>query len=93
MQPVRQQGVVYPAAEDTDELAVGRPPPPARAGRPPILRLALAAHRARSYAPVQHFLVVTGVLVGGLWWLYSKLPDWLQKIIRAIWRWKTHDDS
>lgn len=41
----------------------------------------------------QQLLVVTGFLVGGLWWLYSQLPEWLQKILRAIWRWKTHDDS
>ena len=40
----------------------------------------------------QQFLVVTGLAVGGLWWCYSKLPDWLQKLIRALWRWKSHDD-
>ena len=40
----------------------------------------------------QQFLVVTGLAVGGLWWCYSKLPDWLQKLIRTIWRWKTHED-
>ena len=40
----------------------------------------------------QQFLVVIGFAVGGLWWCYSKLPDWLQKLIRAIWRWKSHDD-
>lgn len=38
------------------------------------------------------FLVVTGLAVGGLWWCYSKLPDWLQNLIRALWRWKSHDD-
>ena len=40
----------------------------------------------------QQFLMVTGLAVGGLWWCYSKLPDWLQKLIRALWRWKSHDD-
>ena len=40
----------------------------------------------------QQFLVVMGIAVGGLWWCYSKLPDWLQKLIRALWRWKSHDD-
>ena len=40
----------------------------------------------------QEFLVVTGLAVGGLWWCYSKLPDWLQNLIRALWRWKSHDD-
>jgi hypothetical protein len=43
-------------------------------------------------AQFQRFLVVTGIAVGGLWWCYSKLPDWLQKLIRALWRWKSHDD-
>ncbi len=32
----------------------------------------------------QQFLVATGLLVGGAWWCYSKLLDWLQKLIRAI---------
>jgi hypothetical protein len=40
----------------------------------------------------QEFLVLTGFMVGGLWWCYSKLPDWLQKLLRAIWRWKSHED-
>jgi len=40
----------------------------------------------------QHLLVLMGFLVGGLWWLYSQLPEWLQKVLRAIWRWKTHDE-
>src|SRR3984885_5304859 len=30
----------------------------------------------------QELLVLTGFMVGGLWWLYSRLPDWLQKLIR-----------
>ncbi len=40
----------------------------------------------------QQFLVLTGVIVSALMWVYSKLPDWLQKLIRAIWRWKSHDE-
>ena len=40
----------------------------------------------------QRFLVATGLLLGGLWWCYSKLPDWLQELIRTLWRWKQHDD-
>jgi hypothetical protein len=43
-------------------------------------------------AQFQRFLVVTGIAVGGLWWCSSKLPDWLQKLIRALWRWRSHDD-
>jgi hypothetical protein len=40
----------------------------------------------------QQFLVLSGVMVGGLWWCYSKLPNWLQEMIRTLWRWKSHDD-
>jgi DNA-directed RNA polymerase subunit RPC12/RpoP len=40
----------------------------------------------------QQFLVLAGLMVGGAWWCYSQLPDWLQQLIRAIWRWRSHDD-
>jgi hypothetical protein len=40
----------------------------------------------------QQFLVLTGFMLGGLWWCYSKLPNWLQEMIRTLWRWKSHDD-
>jgi RNA polymerase subunit RPABC4/transcription elongation factor Spt4 len=40
----------------------------------------------------QHLLVATGLLLGGMWWCYSKLPDWLQELIRTLWRWKNNDD-
>jgi DNA-directed RNA polymerase subunit RPC12/RpoP len=40
----------------------------------------------------QQFLVLAGLMLGGLWWCYSKLPNWLQELIRTLWRWKTHDD-
>jgi hypothetical protein len=40
----------------------------------------------------QQFFIACGVLVGGLWWLYSKLPDWLQELIRALWKWRSHED-
>jgi hypothetical protein len=40
----------------------------------------------------QHLLVATGLLLGGMWWCYSKLPDWLQELIRTLWRWTNHDD-
>jgi RNA polymerase subunit RPABC4/transcription elongation factor Spt4 len=40
----------------------------------------------------QQFFVACGVVVGGLWWMYSKLPDWLQELLRAIWKWKSHED-
>jgi RNA polymerase subunit RPABC4/transcription elongation factor Spt4 len=41
----------------------------------------------------QELLVFTGVIVSGLMWVYSKLPGWLQKVLRAIWRWKSHEDK
>jgi hypothetical protein len=40
----------------------------------------------------QQLLVVSGVMLGGLWWCYSKLPDWLQELIRSLWKWRSHDD-
>ena len=55
------------------------------------ITLSLLVALVRS-AQFQQFLVVTGLAVGGLWWCYSKLPDWLQNLIRALWRWKSHDD-
>jgi hypothetical protein len=41
----------------------------------------------------QQFLVLAGFLLSGLWWLWSKLPDWLQQAIRALWKWKEHQDD
>jgi hypothetical protein len=40
----------------------------------------------------QHLLILSGILLGALWWCYSKLPDWLQELIRTLWRWKNHDN-
>lgn len=40
----------------------------------------------------QHLLILSGLLLGALWWCYSKLPDWLQELIRTLWRWKNHDN-
>lgn len=40
----------------------------------------------------QHLLIATGLLLGGMWWCYSKLPDWLQELIRTVWRWTNHED-
>ena len=34
---------------------------------------------------VQSALVAFGMLLGCLWWLWSKLPDWLQEAIRSFW--------
>jgi RNA polymerase subunit RPABC4/transcription elongation factor Spt4 len=40
----------------------------------------------------RQLLVLAGLFLGALWWLYSKLPDGLQELIRTLWRWKNHDD-
>jgi hypothetical protein len=42
----------------------------------------------------QHFLVTIGLLLAGLWWLFSKLPEWLQEALRSFWRNRgRHDDG
>lgn len=40
----------------------------------------------------QELIVLTSLLLGGLWWCFSKLPEWLQDAIRTVWKWKNHDD-
>jgi len=40
----------------------------------------------------QHLLIASGLLLGGLWYCYTKLPDWLQELIRTVWRWTNHED-
>jgi RNA polymerase subunit RPABC4/transcription elongation factor Spt4 len=41
----------------------------------------------------QQLLVLIGVMLSGLWWLYSRLPDWLQEALRSLWKRKeNHDD-
>jgi RNA polymerase subunit RPABC4/transcription elongation factor Spt4 len=42
----------------------------------------------------QHFFVAIGMLLAGLWYLFSKLPDWLQEFIRSIWKyWSRRNDD
>ena len=41
----------------------------------------------------QRLLAVLGLMLCGLWWAWSKLPDWLQKAIRALWKWKEQQDD
>jgi hypothetical protein len=38
-------------------------------------------------------LVYVGIVLGGLWWLYSRLPDWMKEALRFLWKQKTHDDD
>jgi ribosomal protein L40E len=42
---------------------------------------------------VQRALVALGLLLAGLWWLWSKLPDWLQELIRVLWKRKEDKDE
>jgi hypothetical protein len=42
---------------------------------------------------VQKVLVVLGMLLAGLWWFWSKLPDWLQEALRALWKRKENKDD
>jgi hypothetical protein len=55
------------------------------------LSLVIALLRTRE---VQQLVVVLGILLSGLWWLWSKLPDWFQEAIRSFWknRRQNHDD-
>ena len=43
--------------------------------------------------PLRHLLGVSAVFLVGLWLLYSKLPDWLQDLLRSLWRRKQHSDD
>jgi hypothetical protein len=42
---------------------------------------------------VQRALVALGLLLACLWWLWSKLPDWCQDLIRALWKRKENKDD
>ena len=46
-------------------------------------------------AQVQQALVAIGMLLGCLWWMWSKLPDWFQEAIRSFWtdRRRRRDDD
>jgi hypothetical protein len=40
----------------------------------------------------QQMLVVFGGILCALWWLWSKLPDWLQEVLRSLWKARNHDE-
>ena len=42
---------------------------------------------------VQRALIAVGLLLACLWWLWSKLPDWLQELIRALWKRRDKQDD
>jgi hypothetical protein len=44
-------------------------------------------------AAFQQLLVFMGFVLCGLWWLWSKLPDWFQEIIRSLWKRKERKDD
>ena len=56
------------------------------------LRLGIALLQS---AQVQRALVAIGMLLGCLWWMWSKLPDWFQEAIRSFWtdRRRRRDDD
>jgi len=33
------------------------------------------------------------MLLGALWWLWSKLPDWFQEAIRSFWKYRSRRDD
>jgi DNA-directed RNA polymerase subunit RPC12/RpoP len=42
---------------------------------------------------VQRTLVALGLLLGCLWWVWTKLPDWFQEALRALWVKKDRKDD
>jgi len=42
---------------------------------------------------IQQALIAVGMLLGCLWWLWSKLPDWFQDLIRALWKRKENKND
>jgi hypothetical protein len=42
---------------------------------------------------VQQLVVALGMLLSGLWWLWSKLPDWFQEAIRSFWKNRRQNDD
>jgi len=41
----------------------------------------------------QKALLAIGLLLGCLWYLWSKLPDWLQDVIRSLWKRRERKDD
>ncbi len=35
---------------------------------------------------VRQFFIAIGMLLGVLWWMWTRLPDWLQEAIRELWQ-------
>jgi hypothetical protein len=54
------------------------------------LSLVIALLRSPQF---QNALIALSLLLGCLWWLWSKLPDWLQEAIRALWKRRERNDD
>ena len=54
------------------------------------LYLAIAALQTPQ---IQKALVALGMLLGCLWWMWSKLPDWFQEAIRSFWKSRRRRDD
>jgi hypothetical protein len=54
------------------------------------LRLVIALLQT---AQVQKGLLAISMLLGCLWWMWSKLPDWLQEAIRSFWKSRRRSDD
>jgi len=54
------------------------------------LSLVIALLRSPQF---QNALIALSLLLGCLWWLWSKLPDWLQEAIRALWKRRERTDD
>ena len=42
---------------------------------------------------IQKAIVALGMLLGCLWWMWSKLPDWFQEAIRSFWKSRRRRDD
>jgi len=41
----------------------------------------------------QQLMVCLSFILGGAWYCYSRLPDWLQELIRSLWKRKENKDD
>jgi ribosomal protein L40E len=42
---------------------------------------------------VRRALIGLGMLLGSFWWVWSRLPDWFQELIRTLWKWKQSNND
>jgi hypothetical protein len=59
-----------------------------------LLYASLSLVIALLHAPeVRSAIVAVSLSLGCLWWLWSKLPDWLQELIRELWKRRENKDD